>query len=214
MNLMMECPVKPIEIKEGNVVLVEGYDDKRFLDSLIKYLGLSGIQTIALGGASNLRPHLDVLKISPEFHKVGTLTMILDSDSDPAGTLQSACAHLSNTGLAVPKKLRSFAPGHPRTCVYLMPRDNMQGMIEDLCLESVAGEPEMVCVDSYFACLKAKGHSYPRNESKAKVQVFLASKEKVLQFGPASEAGYWPWDCTAFKDLRDFLSQVSTGSIP
>lgn len=194
-------------------MLVEGWSDKHFFDAFVEFLGLTGIQVMAIGGKTELPAYLSVLRISPNFSKVRKLTIIRDSDSDPGGAFQSVCAHLSNAGLPVPCEVGDFTEGTLKTCVYLMPRKGAAGSLEDLCLEAVSSRPEMQCVDSFFSCLKTRGGSYPRNESKARVQAFLASKESTLQFGAASEKGYWPWDCPAFEGLRSLLAALSsTGS--
>ena len=72
----------------------------------------------------------------------------------------------------------------------------------------------MACVGSYFECLKGKAVPPPRQQSKARVHAFLASRPKAdLHAGEAASAGYWPWDSHAFQPLKDFLLGLfATGS--
>jgi len=66
-------------------------------------------------------------------------------------------------------------------------------------------------VEQYFECLQQEELPLPDNMSKAKVQVFLASRRKAgLRLGEAAQAGYWPWDAKAFEHVRDFLQRISS----
>lgn len=82
-------------------------------------------------------------------------------------------------------------------------------MLEDICLKAVAQDPAMFCVEQYFQCLQQQGLSVPSNTSKAKVQVFLASRpEAGKRLGEAAQAGYWPWDDEAFAQATTFLQHI------
>ena len=52
-------------------------------------------------------------------------------------------------------------------------------MLEDLCLESVADDPAMPCLEEYFRCLEEQleAGAFPSNPSKARVRAFLTSME-------------------------------------
>jgi hypothetical protein len=64
-------------------------------------------------------------------------------------------------------------------------------------------------VEQYFQCLHQQGVPEPRNLSKAKVQVFLASREEAgKRLGEAAQAGYLPLEHEAFEEVRDFLRQL------
>ncbi|MGC8878303.1 MAG: DUF3226 domain-containing protein [Anaerolineae bacterium] len=91
-----------------------------------------------------------------------------------------------------------------------MPAEDKSGMLEDLCLIAVAEHPAMSCVVQYFECLQQKGLTGPRNLSKAKTQVFLASgPEAGLRLGEAAQRGFWLWDAPAFDPLKHFLRQIA-----
>jgi hypothetical protein len=83
-------------------------------------------------------------------------------------------------------------------------------MLEDLCLKAVVQDPAMLCVEQYFECLQQEELPLPDNISKAKAQVFLASRRKAgLRLGEAAQAGYWPWEAKAFEQVRDFLQHIA-----
>jgi hypothetical protein len=66
-------------------------------------------------------------------------------------------------------------------------------------------------MEQYFQCLKQKNLPLPGNISKAKVQVFLASRHKAgLRLGEAAQEGYWPWEVEAFGEVKDFLQRIAS----
>lgn len=95
--------------------------------------------------------------------------------------------------------------------IMILPEENVSGMLEDLCLRAVVLDSAMDCVEKYFQCLQRQHLSLPNNPSKAKVQVFLASRpEAGKRLGQAAKAGYWPLDDKAFKQVRTFLQQIGS----
>jgi hypothetical protein len=84
-----------------------------------------------------------------------------------------------------------------------------KGILEDLCLASVAGENGISCVQEFFQCIRRNAKRKPKNLAKAKVCAWLASQEKSdLRLGEAAEKGYWNWDNPAFKQLKSFLGKL------
>ena len=81
-------------------------------------------------------------------------------------------------------------------------------MLETLCLLSVATLPEFPCVDGYLQCLQGHG-AVPNNLHKARAHAWLASRlEPDKRVGEAAQAGYWPWDADAFRDLWSFIGAL------
>lgn len=198
-----------IDIKQPRVLVVEGDEDEKFFKALIHHLGLQDIQTMPIGGKTKLRHNLKALSLSSGFSKVISLGVVRDANSDPNGTLQSIKDALQYAKLPVPDRPLVGAGKKPRTSVLILPEENMPGMLEDLCLRAVEKDPAVFCIEEYFECLKARGLSNPDNMSKARVQVFLASRKKAgLRLGEAAEAGYWPWHEHAFEKVKDFLQQI------
>jgi hypothetical protein len=198
------------EIAEPCVLIVEGIEEKYFFGAFIEHLGLQDIQVMPIGGKRKLRENLGALTLAPGFVNVTSLGIVRDANSDP-DPFQSVCEALRAVNLPVPE--RPLVPtGHsPRVTVMILPGDKTPGMLEDLCLRAVAQDPAMLCVEHYFQCLQQQGLSLPRNISKAKAQVFLASKPEVgIRLGVAAEKGYWPWGDEAFNQVRSFLQQISS----
>jgi hypothetical protein len=203
---MLESQADPIKISNSTLLVVEGKDEEFFFAALLRQMGLSGIQVLPIGGKDRLKMNLSLLRVSPDFSMVKSLVIIRDADDDSDSSFQSVCYCLGREGLSVPKKPGEFTGSHPRVCVIVMPGGGTPGMLEDLCLKSVSSYSEMKCVDDFFQCLKIKGASFPKKESKARVQVFLASREETMRhLGLAAEKGYWPWDSPVFSELKSLL---------
>lgn len=199
---------KPIEIKQPNVVVVEGREEEVFFGAIIKHLGLQNIQVIELGGKTNFRARLKALSLVFR-ERVVSLTVVRDANANPDAAFQSVQDALKAAKLPVPE--RPFVPvgERPWVAVMILPEEGAPGMLEDLCLRAVVQDPAMHCVKQYFECLQQEKLTLPANMSKAKVQVFLASRQKAgLRLGEAAEASYWPWDAKAFEQVRDFLRQL------
>ena len=95
----------------------------------------------------------------------------------------------------------------------ILPDYNSKGMLEDVCLDAIEkdNDPAIPCVEDFFECLNHKGLK-SKNISKAKVQAFLASREKPgFSIGVAAKRDYWPIN-DAFNDIEKFLRQLCKSS--
>lgn len=200
----------PVEITQKCVLLVEGKEDQLFFDAIVKQQNLQNIQIISYKGKTNLRPFLSVLVKSPEFHnRVISIGIVRDADTNASGTFKSICDALQNACLSVPHSVLEPVGQNPRITILVIPHGSTHGMLEDLCLESVIEDPSTNCMEQYFQCLQELPSSMPNNISKAKVQVFLASRhEPGKRLGEAAQAGYWPWNNEVFDSVKSFLQQI------
>jgi len=200
-----------LKIEQSYVLVVEGKEEELFFGGLIEHLGLRGIQVMPIGGKEKLRRNLKALVMAADFSKVTFLGIVRDADEDPKAAFQSVCNALRTVNLPAPRHPLEAVGASPRVAVLILPGENMPGMLEDLCLGAVEQDLAMLCVEQYFECLQKQGLSLPGNMSKAKVQVFLASRHKAgLRLGEAAQAGYWPWDAEAFEQVIDFLQQIGS----
>ena len=142
----------------------------------------------------------------PDFAKVGSLGIVRDADANPAAAFQSVRESLKACRLPSPKKPLDPAKGVPKVTVMIIPSLKQQGALEDLCLEAIAEDPALICVEQYFACLSQQKVDQTKSLSKAKVRVFLASREDpTLPLGISAQKGYWPIDSNAFSTVKSFL---------
>jgi len=198
-----------IEITQPSLLVVEGREEELFFGALIRHLELQNIQVMGVGGKTNLRRNLKALTSSPSFAEVISLGVVRDANDNPSAAFQSVHDALQAVNLPAPECALVPAGDSPQVSVMILPEEGTPGMLEDLCIRAVVQDPAMLCVEQYFECLQQKGLSLPDNMSKAKVQVFLASRRKArLRLGVAAHVGYWPWDEKAFEQVRNFLQQM------
>ena len=200
-----------VRIEQPNVLVVEGREEELFFGAFIQHLGLQNIQTMPIGGKEQLRRNLKALVVSPGFSEVIFLGVVRDANADPGAAFQSVHDALQAVNLPAPEYPLVPVGERPRVAVMILPEESAPGMLEDLCLKAVVQDPAMLCVEQYFECLQQEELPLPDNTSKAKVQVFLASRRKAgLRLGEAAQAGYWPWDGKAFEQVRDFLQKIGS----
>ena len=198
-----------VKILKPNLLVVEGHDDELFFNALVKHLNLGNIQVLPIGGKTKLRENLKVLAISPGFSDATSLTIVRDADDNPKGAFQSIQDALRSADLPSPTKPFELCGQEPQVMAMILPEERKTGALEDLCLNSVADDAIIYCVEKHFSCLAEQKISLPQNPAKAKVQVFLGSKEKSgKRLGEAAQAGYWPMDSDAFAQIRKCLSEI------
>jgi hypothetical protein len=205
-----------IEIKESKILVVEGKDEELFFGKIISHLRIKRVQVLGIGGKEKIRPNLIVLCKMANFNSVDSLGIIRDADTNPSAALDSVRDALGNVNRTVPD-VNITVPDHslqivgksPRVSVYIMPKLDSPGMLEDLCLSSISKNPAMRCVDELFQCIKNQGIPLPRNKSKAKVHAFLSTRKiPGLHLGEAAQKGYWHFDNPAFNELSGFLKAL------
>jgi len=197
----------PSEITQSCVLVVEGEEDKFFFEAFNKYLGLERIQVVPLG-KTKLRTNLKTLLLTSGHENILSLAIVRDADLNAASAFQSICDALKAVDLPAPTRPLISTGQNPQVTVMILPQEGVNGMLEDLCLRSVTGDSATPCVDQYFECLQERNIPLAQNMSKARVQVFLASKKKTLRLGEAAQAGYWPFSDVAFAQVKSFLQQI------
>lgn len=198
---------QPRLIDQTKQLLVEGRDAVVFFTAFIAHLGLSGIQLQNFGGITELRGFLNALTLSPGFQeKVTSIGIIRDAETNPLAAFQSVCGALSNAKLPVPPIPELVTGTTPSVNVLILPDAQRAGMLETLCLDSLAGDAAVVCVEQYFSCLQQQLGSLPNNLAKARLHAWLASRPKSgLLLGEAASAGYFDWAAQSFNHVKQFL---------
>jgi hypothetical protein len=197
-----------VDITQSKVLVVEGKDEVNFFVALIRFLNLSSIQVLNIEGKHKFKNKLKAVSITSGFSNVASLGIVLDADDNPSGTFQSVCSALKYSNLPIPNNPLESYGQNPKVSVMILPEPNATGMLEDVCLKSIESDIAMDCVNDFFNCLDDKDIK-PKNASKAKVQVFLASKpETGIPLGIAAQKGYWPFKNAVFNQLKDFLHNV------
>ena len=198
-----------VVITRRKLVLVEGKEEIRFLGALLSKIQVDDLQVLEYGGKNRLGEYMRALLCMPGFGDVVSLGVTRDADDDPRAALQSIQGTLRSAGLGIPEELGKFSGENPRVQIYLFPSGLNQGMLEDLCLQSVAEDKAIRCVDEYFDCVRKVAEREPRNLAKARVHAWLASQtEPDKRLGEAAQKGYWPLEHPVFDDLKEFLGSI------
>jgi hypothetical protein len=206
-----------VQVVKSKLLIVEGRDEEMFFAAALRdHLGLTDLQIMPIGGKTLLTQSLKILVGDVNFSTVQSLAILRDADltapgaahTSAARAFQSVCGSLRHVGLPCPAAHGQVAVGPPRVGIFIIPNGVDDGMLETLCQMSVSSLPEFPCVDAYFQCLQGHG-VVPNNLHKARAHAWLASRpEPDRRVGEAAQAGYWPWDSDAFRDLWAFIGSL------
>jgi hypothetical protein len=193
-------------IDKPRLILVEGSDDKAFVEALIVQLDLTSvIQVMDYGGKDRLPLYLsDVLPNLPGYDHVEALGITRDADDDAPSAFDSLKSALKKAKLPVPSQVMIVAGGRPAVVVMILPGTTPGRMLEDVCFAAFESDPAIPCVDGYFACLKQQGITLdPGSYAKVRLRLLLFSKiEGELRLMDAVRKPWWPWTHSAFDEVR------------
>lgn len=206
------APVRPgwNQIEQSRLLVVEGDDGRVFFQAMLQHLALPhAIQVMSFGGNRELAKYLQTLTLSPRFAMVEAVGIVRDAETNPAGAFQSAQAAIAKAGLNCPPSAGDRSSGAPAVSVFILPDATTPGMLETLCLRSVAERPALRCVEALFTCLDGQRVPRPSPMEKARAHAFLATCPKPnSQVGNAAHRGYWPLDNSCFDEVKSFLRQL------
>jgi len=211
----MEVPQVSIVMSCSIVLLVEGMDDIKFFDSLLRYMGVNpgaDVDLREVGGKDKFRHEFPAFLNDPHFSQVKAYAIIRDADNSAPDALKSVQGLLKKHDQPCPTGHARFAHSSDDTLkvgVYIMP-GGPKGMLEDLCLQSVKDHLIMPHVKNFMDQVqKTMGKKAPKNPSKATVQAFLSGMHNtVCGLGVAAQQRTWRFDNEAFSNLRNFLEQL------
>jgi hypothetical protein len=187
----------------------EGREEEVFLGALMRKHAITGVQVENYGGKNQLRRYLRNLHFRSGFSGLSSLGLLRDADVDAAGAFASVQGALRDAGLPCPSTVGVWSAQKPKVGVFVLPDGSAPGMLEDLCLHSVAKDTARPCVERYFQCLDEQQVGRPENLSKARTRVWLASRERPdLLLGEAAEKGYLPLDSAVFDPLARFIQAL------
>lgn len=205
--------LQPVSVKKPHVLAVEGDDEGYFFEALLEEMAIGNMQVVSLRGKDGKRRKLKAIAATPGFSEILSFSVAVDADSDPALAFQSVRTALVE-GLnftSTPDEPFVVSQSNPRVAILILPTHSEPGMLEDLLLKSVSGDPAMACVIPYFECLERGGITRPLNFSKAQAQVFLASKsETTPHIGIAAKKSYWPFENPCFGQIKRVLSELTS----
>jgi len=200
-------------ITSKKIIAVEGPDDDKFFDALLRYMSITDFDIRFVGGTGEFQNKLPNLKKTSGFlyadgsSFVTHLAIIRDENGDNA--FSSVSNILKREGFTPPESHGQFSDANPKVGIFIMPGKTVQGtMLEDLCLKTVEKHPAMKCVNEFVYCVSAL-ETKPKNISKAKAQTFLAAQyDLVKSVGLGAQKNYWDFDSSALNELKQFLSYL------
>ena len=203
----LDASIEPVSINLPKVLLVEGGDEFRFFEVLLKQMGAEElVQIIPYGGKGNLKRFLRTLPNTPGFSTLKSLGVTRDADASAKSAFDSISALLKNAGFDAPQGTGTPTGGKLRVSVFTLPYCSNRGMLETLCLSAVKHDPATPCVEQYLQCLEETANLPSNNPDKARAHAFLASRPRPdLRVGEAAEAGHWHLDSPIFDPLKSFL---------
>lgn len=198
------------EFIRPHLVVVEGTDDANVVVGLLAQLSIESVQVIEVKGYTNLAPQLPVFRKTSGFSSVERIGILVDSDSDPAGRLQSIRTTLTNSGLAAPTSPMVLGGAGPAVVYSTVPGPGQPGCLEDTIAASLAGTHNAACVDQHLACVGVANVAGSSKWSKAWVHTQLSSNgQPGLKIGEAVTAKLIDLTHPAFDDFRAFLKLLT-----
>ena len=204
----------PVVLQFGSpkLLLVEGQDEVGFFTGLLNYLQIEDVQIVDYGGRNAFRPQMEAYTREPTFSEIRSMAVIVDADLSANSALQSIQDTLDHFGLPTPQTFLLPAGDSPQVSIFVMPDNSSSGALEDLCLEALANDPAMQCVDNFLQCVEAACLQPPQSQYKARLRALLASlddSEARLGIRSRRSAGLpWDWDHPAFAELAQFLKNL------
>jgi hypothetical protein len=190
------------EIVKPKLLIGEGKEEVRFFESLLRSLGIGDVQVTDYAGKEKLRAFLITLPRIPGFAGLGTLGITRDADDNPGAAADSIRIAVTAGNL----------PAELRVSTYVMPQQDAQGALENLCIETISGLPIAECIERYLLCAEEAGLKYDRaiaSGAKARIQAWLSVQERPgLRLGEAAEAGIIDWNSRCFDGLKEFLASL------
>ena len=205
-------PARKTEIRTAKQVLVEGTDEIRLFTALANHLELNDVEFKDYGGKSQLKSYLETFVKLPNFNIVRSLAIVMDADFIVGSAKDTIGNALSSVQLHIPSEPLSSVTGpqrNPAVSYLVLPHWKEEGMLEDVCLETVKSVPTMECVDQFIDCVGKSQTGWPKQniEAKAKVHAYLSAQDRPgLRLGEAAEKGLWNFDADAFQPLRELVT--------
>lgn len=209
---MQEKQQCPIPVTKRKLLMVEGKDEVNFFEEFFKHLEINDVVDIReVRGKDNFRNQIPALisKVSGSA-KLEKVAIIRDADESSMSAFESIKGILKANNFKGPEKPGEFSGDNPRIGVFIMPDNKNNGMLENLCLESIKGDSGLECVDKFIDCANQfENRLKEKDIAKAKVQAFLSIVPEVPNsIGVGAKKGVWNFDSPQLQPLIDFLSQL------
>ena len=196
-------------LTKTKLLAVEGTDEIIFFEELFKHIGiLDKVELREVGGKDQFKIKMPALQKTTGFNDLESIAIIRDADESFKGAFESIKKILEKMNLQVPARPGIFAEGIPKVGFFIMPDNTGNGMLENLCLDTVKDDKAIECVDQFIDCAK-KLKKQPKNAAKTKAQAYLSLMPEIANsVGRGAQKGYWNFDSSELKPLIHFINQL------
>ena len=201
----------PLRIEKERLLLVEGKDELEFFTAFLRHLNINRIQIIEVEGKPNFRNKIKILSKFPDIKTVLKIGAVRDADQNANAAFDSLKDSFRLANWNPADKPNIFSDSNPSIGIFIMPGANQDnGMLEDLCLQSINDQPDLRCVDDYIKCIESLREERLNKLSKRKIFTYLAGQQELVNaLGLAAQKHIWNFDAPAFNELKAFLLELA-----
>lgn len=168
------------------VLLVEGRDDREVIYQFCNHYKIDNINLFSVYAKDGIENILDDLRIRVRTD-VKVLAAVIDADADPNTRWEQVCTALADYGYVLPNRptkegtiLEAPNSSRPQLGIWLMPDNQVSGMLEDFLLRLANEEDRLISraenvVDSIPETERLFGNT---KRSKAIIHTWLAWQEE------------------------------------
>ena len=209
--------MKNFKIQSHQLLAVEGKDECYFFEALLKYLQIEAVQLLDIGGKDQFSEKFQALYNMEKFETLKVIGFVRDAETNLAGNaFESIGSLLKKYELPVPSLPGSITsrsvPTLITTGIFIMPDNNKTGMLESLCLQTIAATDRSQCIETFVTCFQSCLTPEEREkykEPKSRVLAYLATKPPIVNsLGLAAQKGYWDFGHPCFQEIITFLRQL------
>lgn len=172
----------------ANVILVEGKDEKRTLPEILEIAGIDwgergseSYRIVEFDGVENLLKPGEITAYLKATN-VNNLVVIIDADTSPQRRWDQLCAALNSAVPLLPQEIPSAGfvttlPSGRRFGAWLMPDNNLPGMLEDWLLSAISFQSDDLLQFAARSVEHSRAHGSPFIDShttKAQLHTYLA----------------------------------------
>lgn len=193
------------EIEQNALIIVEGKDEKNFLEAYFENKKTPKVQIEDVGGKSVIKSSLFRLKKMRGFEKVEKLAIIRDADNNPIDAFKSVSDSLKEASLSVPANACDFSVTQskkPIVGVFISPGNKKNGCLETILKGNLKYPSYWNCVEKMFNCASKK-----KNEKRMMLAYLSLMSEYCNCIGIAAKKKYFNFSSFEDSDLGKFLDK-------
>ena len=206
------------QIEKEKLLLAEGTDAHRFLIYACRAYEKSDVQVIDFGGINDLSLFLKTLVELGDFSKIKTLVVARDAETCVTSAIDSVKRSLENIGLPTPARPFEWCSNNTaKTAFILFPGPDgsgqcQPGTLEHLCLQTVATDPLLKCVEDFMQCAQGIQQNNDRisHPWKSRLYAYLAGKDGHAgkRLSQAAKDEVFPWDHSAIEPFKRIIQAM------